>query len=183
MTNVRVIHNGDHMEAEIALAGVPPEERPDWPLPSFDAQDWARSFCKIAKGKGLDIDEGWMISWFACALMRGFDEHAARAVSEPQTATDYQHLYQCELAAKAVMQCDIDSLRADIHAVTNSAETLEALKTAHQALLEVRHAQQVGPEWYTRGAGGLFQQVRMWVDRGLDAINKARPTSSTEVTK
>ena len=54
-------------------------ERPaNWPIPSFDARDWAREFCRIAKTKGHDLDEGWMITWFANALMRGWDEHARR---------------------------------------------------------------------------------------------------------
>jgi hypothetical protein len=65
-----IIFNGDHA---------------DWPLPSFDAHDWAAAFCKIANGfgfkdsEGKPIDEGWMISWFANALMRGYDEHAGKA--------------------------------------------------------------------------------------------------------
>lgn len=74
-----VILGGDHAAFESAHAGAPDRERPDWPLPSFDARDWAEAFCKIAKGLGHDIDEGWMVTWFANALMRGFDEHAARA--------------------------------------------------------------------------------------------------------
>jgi hypothetical protein len=78
------------------------------------------------------------------------------------------------------MQCDLDSLKSDLHAMSNSAETLEALKTAHQALLEVTHAQDVGPEWYTRGASGLRQQVAMWVTRGLEALNKTRPVWQPE---
>lgn len=74
------ILNGDHAEFEREWAGVPDEERPDWPLPSMDARDWAAHFCKIATGlgykdaEGKPIDEGWMVSWFANALMRGFDE-------------------------------------------------------------------------------------------------------------
>lgn len=79
-----IIHNGDHLEYEIENANTPPKERSDWPLPSFDAKDWAEAFCKVATklgykdADGKPIDEGWMISWFAGALMRGFDEHASR---------------------------------------------------------------------------------------------------------
>ena len=75
-----VFHNGDHVEFEARHADTPPHERPDWPLPSMDARDWAAHFCKIANGfgfkdsEGNPIDEGWMTSWFANALMRGFDE-------------------------------------------------------------------------------------------------------------
>ena len=69
-----IILNGDHAEFEAEHAGAKPEDRPDWPLPSFDAQDWAKEFCRI----NPTMDEGTMVGWFANALMRGFDEHAAR---------------------------------------------------------------------------------------------------------
>lgn len=76
--------NGDRIEFEREHANMKPEDRPDWPMPSFDATDWAKAFCKIANesgfkdAKGQPIDEGWMIAWFANALMRGFDECDAR---------------------------------------------------------------------------------------------------------
>ena len=79
-----IILNGDHAEFESEHANTKPEDRPDWPLPSFDAQDWATAFCKIANdfgfrdANGNPIDNGWMQTWFANALMRGFDECAAR---------------------------------------------------------------------------------------------------------
>lgn len=61
-----------------ALAISDPEAHrndPNWPLPSFDARDWAHSFCATARRlHGLDIDEDWMVSWFANALMRGYDQ-------------------------------------------------------------------------------------------------------------
>jgi hypothetical protein len=75
---------GDRFEFEQEYANTPLKERPDWPLPSFDARDWAEHFCKIANkfgfkdAEGKPIDEGWMVTWFANALMRGFDEGRAR---------------------------------------------------------------------------------------------------------
>lgn len=86
MTQYPVIFNGDHAEFEREHANTPPKERPDWPLPSFDARDWAEAFCKTAKKliaegsepEDLLADEAWMLSWFAGALMRGFDEREAR---------------------------------------------------------------------------------------------------------
>ena len=69
-----LIHNGDHLEYEIENVNTPPKERSDWPLPSFDAQDWAEAFCKL----NPTADQGTMLAWFAGALMRGFDEHASR---------------------------------------------------------------------------------------------------------
>lgn len=85
-----VIVNGDHAEFEAQHVDTPPNERPDWPLPSFDAQDWAAAFVKTATklgyadGAGNPIDEAWMVTWFAGALMRGFDEHAARVAKQRQ---------------------------------------------------------------------------------------------------
>jgi hypothetical protein len=42
-----------------------------------DARVWADEFCRIAETKGLSIDNGWMLSWFANAIMTGHD-HAER---------------------------------------------------------------------------------------------------------
>lgn len=88
-----IIMNGDHAAFEIEHANTPPKERPDWPLPSFDARDWAEAFCKRAREHGDDPDEGWMITWFANALMRGYDERSAQ-VARPLVERDmlYGHV-------------------------------------------------------------------------------------------
>ena len=70
MIGYPVILNGDHAEFEREHANTPPHERPDWPLPSFDARDWAKSFCQ----RFPQVDEEVMIGWFANALMRGYDQ-------------------------------------------------------------------------------------------------------------
>lgn len=75
-----VILCGDHAQFEFdwPKSGRPDHERPDWPLPSFDARDWAAAFRRIAIELGYsDMDEGWLISWFANALMRGYDQRAS----------------------------------------------------------------------------------------------------------
>lgn len=77
MSDAPIIHNGDHAEFEREHVNTPPEQRPDWPLPSFKATDWAAHFCKLNLHKG--VDEETMIGWFANSLMRGFDEGYARA--------------------------------------------------------------------------------------------------------
>lgn len=88
-TRYPVLLCGDQIEFEREHANTAPEDRPDWPLPSFDATDWAKCFCKIATNLGYKdaeggpIDEGWMIGWFANALMRGFDEYASRVPIPP----------------------------------------------------------------------------------------------------
>lgn len=86
VTRYPVILCGDHAEFEREhAADTPPRERPDWPLPSFDARDWAEAFCRkfVTSRTGeppvlIEDQEGLMIAWFACALMRGYDERAAR---------------------------------------------------------------------------------------------------------
>ena len=47
---------------------------PNWPIQSFDARDWAEKFSKLT-----GMDEAWALTWFANALMRGFDEGMMRA--------------------------------------------------------------------------------------------------------
>lgn len=69
-----VIFNGDHAEFEREHENTPPKERPDWPLPSFDARDWAESMHK----RFPTISEEDFLPWCASMLMRGYDEHAAR---------------------------------------------------------------------------------------------------------
>lgn len=76
----RMIYNGDHLQYELGNANTPPEQRSDWPLPSFSATDWAKAFCK----QNPSFDEGMAIAWFACALMRGFDEGVSRATRMKQ---------------------------------------------------------------------------------------------------
>jgi len=61
---------GDQIEFEAEWEGKDPKSRPDWPFPSFNAWDWAEAFCKVQP----DVDQGLMISWFANALMRGYDQ-------------------------------------------------------------------------------------------------------------
>jgi hypothetical protein len=78
-----IIHNGDHAQFEIDNANVAPKDRADWPLPSFDAMDWAEAFNK--RFPAIPVDD--LLPWFAGALMRGFDEHSARtsfSVTEPK---------------------------------------------------------------------------------------------------
>ena len=78
----------DGMLAYALAIQNPDRNDPNWPLPSFDARDWAESFCKIAAGLGHPgIDEGWMISWFANALMRGYDEACMRKAQSYERPT------------------------------------------------------------------------------------------------
>lgn len=58
------------------------------------------------------------------------------------------------------------------------ARLREALKTTRQALMEVQHAQECGPEWYTRGVNGMYQQTSTWVRKGLSAAREVLDESS-----
>lgn len=77
----------DGMLAYALAIRNPDRNNPNWPLPSFDAKDWAEAFCKTAEKLGHPgIDEDWVMGWFANALMRGYDEHAMRAAAADRQA-------------------------------------------------------------------------------------------------
>jgi hypothetical protein len=86
------VHNGDHAQFELENAHVPLKDRPDWPLPSFDAKDWAECFVKMFPNCG--VDEGTMTTWFACALMRGYDQADNNNLSYRRLEADYWFLLQ-----------------------------------------------------------------------------------------
>lgn len=44
-------------------------------LKSFDAQVWAREFVKHNLAYHIGLNEETLTTWFANALMRGYDEH------------------------------------------------------------------------------------------------------------
>jgi hypothetical protein len=44
---------------------------------------WAAAFCQTAKKLGQEIDEGWMIGWFANAIEAAWEKRVKRA--EPET--------------------------------------------------------------------------------------------------
>lgn len=94
----------DGMAAYWAAISKPDRNDPNWPLPSFDARDWAKAFCDIANAQGHVLDEGWMISWFANALMRGYDE------AQMRRAPDY--------AAGAEAMREAAAIEAETHAAS-----------------------------------------------------------------
>jgi hypothetical protein len=49
-----------------------------------DGAMWAAAFCQIAKQHGQDIDEGWMIGWFANCIEASWAKRTARAQPETQ---------------------------------------------------------------------------------------------------
>jgi len=77
MSGYPVILNGDHAEFETEWDGKDPKTRPDWPLPSFDASDWAEAFSKFFivsridghNTKPVDDQLGLMTTWFAGARL------------------------------------------------------------------------------------------------------------------
>lgn len=93
-----------------------PEKPSDWPLPSFDARDWAKSWCEIAEKQGFKTDEDWMIGWFANALMRGYDEHTKRSSKEILTLKSRLERAEVECGAyrKALNEiANMDMTRSD----------------------------------------------------------------------
>lgn len=47
-----------------------------------DAAKWAAAFCQHAKKlHGIDLDEGWMIGWFANAIEHSYDVRTGRSIT------------------------------------------------------------------------------------------------------
>lgn len=66
---------------------------PSWPLPSFDAREWAKAFVELIRKKPeIATDEATMTTWFAGALMRGYDEHARRGAEHKAMKANREHL-------------------------------------------------------------------------------------------
>ena len=63
---------------------------------SFDAVDWAKEFTEICATKDITIDEGWMLTWFANAIMAGYD-HANREHRADTQATSAADILQAAL--------------------------------------------------------------------------------------
>ncbi len=55
--------------------------------------------------------------------------------------------------------------------VVEVAELIAVIKVLQQTVMEVRHAQDNGPWWYTKGERGLYMQVRLHLDRANVALN------------
>ena len=68
----RHAHHGSCFDGcgELVPSGVPE---------SFDARDWAHEFNVIAQSLGYSaMDDGWLTTWFANSIMRGYDEAQRR---------------------------------------------------------------------------------------------------------
>lgn len=51
-------------------------EKSNSTIESFDARVWAKDFVDtVTKNPSIPMDEETMTTWFAAALMRGYDEH------------------------------------------------------------------------------------------------------------
>jgi hypothetical protein len=60
------------------------------------------------------------------------------------------------------------------HDKARYVELEEKINILQQAILEFAHARSCGPDWYTRGESGMYQQVGLWIDRGQEAVNDAK---------
>lgn len=110
----------DGMARYVHAINNPSRDDPAWPLPSFDARDWAKAFCAIHPGH----DEGLMLTWFANALMRGYDEHAQRA-SGALTKRDAQIAALLKVKRAAIIFGIIGEVR-DVPPYTERDDNLSA---------------------------------------------------------
>lgn len=63
-------------------------------LQTMDADVWATEFMRLFGGRKQDIDKGLMLTWFACAIMCGFNEATRRSEANRDAiaaqATDWE---------------------------------------------------------------------------------------------
>jgi hypothetical protein len=60
----------------LGVEGATPHPLMSNPLPSFDAEIWAAAFIStLRRNPEIIVDHSLMVTWFANALMRGYDEH------------------------------------------------------------------------------------------------------------
>lgn len=102
----------------------------------------------MGKTNPSDADKNWKIGLTAVA-----------------NVIDYEGLgrFSAQLVRDAADE--IERLRADNERLRNVE------KTARQFMLEVSHAMQTGPGWYTKGEDGLRQQVYRWIDNMRKALS------------
>jgi len=60
----------------------------------MDASRWAREFMKVWN-RGVQMDEGWMIGWFANAIMCGYDEANRRSKSQSKPEPGGEVCQEC----------------------------------------------------------------------------------------
>jgi hypothetical protein len=122
----------------------PCTEHPADPLRSFDARVWAREFMRLlddgtfqmnAEPGEETINEGLMLSWFANALMRGFDEHrwqTEKQPAAPEPSAD-ERLTACldelsaEQARRLAAEAQIAVAQEDCNRFDEAAATNERL--------------------------------------------------------
>lgn len=150
MTGYPVIFNGDHAEFEREHANTPPHERPDWPLPSFNAWDWAKAFLKAYESyRGDDfLAEDNMQGWFANALMRGFDERASRDAAEIKGLSD-----------------ELDNVR-------------ERRRKLQAALILARRSMIVSVTGISDGL--TIHDIRQWIEQADAALDPHKPEERTK---
>jgi hypothetical protein len=65
-------------------------------------------------------------------------------------------------------------------AASMKQKCLDELADIKQAFNEIQHAQSVGADWYSKGERGLFQQVRMWLQKGREAVARIEAIPTVE---
>lgn len=74
-------------------------------LKSFDARDWAKAFVEhVRQIPGIATDEETMTTWFANALMRGYDEANSKYPHDLKTVTEYYNRAMSAMAEIVISQ-------------------------------------------------------------------------------
>jgi hypothetical protein len=175
----------DGMAAYQHAIANPSKDDPNWPLPSFDARDWAESFCAKFPGH----DEETMIGWFANALMRGYDEAGKRdgaRIAELERELDAQKERK-RLCAIASLQWEnrsnlkeADFMRLKVEAEDLAREAVEAEARAEAAEARekgLREALEMALEYWAHRQQRYKNRHPVWVQKARAALAQKEPSN------
>lgn len=114
---------------------------------SWDALKWAQAFRSTARSLGYcDMDEGWLVGWFANAIMRGYDEcrrheearnqQEQRKVPDPTLSLIDQVLDACN-ANFCANELTVHRYGKSLYEVTCRGGGKEQMPTLQEALQKV----------------------------------------------
>jgi len=91
-------------------------------------------------------------------------------VLEGRQETDLKRIERLKAEVETQVNAKMDLGRLYNKSQADNEKLRAVVDTSRQFMLEVSHAMESGPSWYTRGESGLRKQVYMWIERMRKAL-------------